>query len=187
MDDPERFGEEYRMLLFGVRRSVRYHLRRRRFYERFHDVVLVVAAASGSATIAAFGSELTANLPSSVKVAVPAAVTVMALVDLVVGSMRKASLHTDLGRRFIALERRLVAAGSSPSEPAIVEATRERLAIESDEPPVLRVLDTLCHNELLRAMGYPRSEFVPVTALQRLFANWADFRFDAPPRQSGAE
>ena len=182
MDDRERLDEDYRMLLFGVRRSVRYHMRRRRFYERFHDVVLLVAAASGSATIAAFGSELTANLPSWVAVAVPAAVTIMALVDLVVGSMRKTSLHTDLGRRFIALERRLVAAGSSPSEAALAEATGERLAIESDEPPVLRVLDTLCHNELLRAMGYPRSKFVRVTALQRLLANWADFRFDAPPR-----
>lgn len=173
------------MLLFGVRRSVRYHLRRRRFYERFRDAALFVAAASGSAAVAAFGSELTARLADSVEAAVPAAVTVMALAYLVAGSLRKARLHTDLGRRFIALERRLVAAGSSPSDAALVEATQERLAIESDEPPVLRVLrvlDTLCHNELLRAMGYPRSEFVPVSAPQRLLANWADFRFDAPPR-----
>ena len=182
MDDRERLDEEYRMLLFGVRRSVRYHLRRRRFYERFRDAALLVAAASGSAAVAAFGSELTARLADSVEVAVPAAVAVMALAYLVVRSLRKARLHTDLGRRFIALERRLVAAGSSPSEAALVEATQERLTIESDEPPVLRVLDTLCHNELLRAMGYPRSEFVPVTAPQRLVANWADFRFDAPPR-----
>ena len=180
--DRERLEEEFRKLLFGVRRSVRYHARRRRFYERIHDWVLFVAVSSGSATVVAFGSELTARLPDWVKMAVPAVVTVAALADLVVGSMRKASLHSDLGRRFIALERRLVAAGSSPSEPALVEATQERLAIESDEPPALRVLDTLCHNELLRAMGYPASEFVRVTAVQRLLANWADFRFDAPPR-----
>ena len=180
--DRERLEEEFRKLLFGVRRSVRYHARRRRFYERFHDRVLLVVLSSGSASVLAFGFELTGMLTDLVKSALAAVVTVAALVDFVVGSMRKASLHSDLGRRFIALEQRLVAAGSSPSEAALVEATQERLAIESDEPPVLRALDTLCHNELLRAMGYPRSDFVRVTAVQRLLANWTDFRFDTPPR-----
>ena len=47
-------GDEYWHLLFGVRRSVRYHDRRRGFYESFHTVVVFLSVIGGSATIAAF-------------------------------------------------------------------------------------------------------------------------------------
>ena len=170
---------KYWGLLFGVRRSVRYHNRRRGFYERFHGFVLLMAVAAGSTTIAAFGSELTAALPTAVKLLAAATVTLLALLDLVVGSMRKAWLHADLARRFIALEQKLVAHQAEPTAAALVDIERDRLEIEADEPPIRRVLDTLCHNELWRAMGYPESEMVPVSFLQRLFANYFDFRFDA--------
>ena len=50
--------------------------------------------------------------------------------------------------------------------------TDRRLDIERQEPPVLRVLDTLCYNELVRAMGY--GEQVRVGFWQRLFANFFD-------------
>ncbi len=65
-------------------------------------------------------------------------------------------------------------------------ATLERLEIEADEPPIKRVLDTLCHNELARAIGEPSQE-KPVRFLQRLFANFFDFRADrlTDPETSG--
>lgn len=168
---------KYWGLLFGVRRSVRYHQRRRDFYERFHGFVLLVAAVGGIATIAALGSERTA-----LQWLAPAIVTLLALLDLFAGSLRKAWLHADLARRFIALERELVAQQAEPTAAALLEIERERLAIEADEPPIRRVLDTLCHNELWRAMGYPESEVAPVSFLQRVFAHYFDFRFDAAGR-----
>lgn len=178
---------KYWGLLFGVRRSVRYHNRRRDFYERFHGFVLFVAVAGGSTTIAAFGSELTAALPTAVKLLAPAAVTLAAISDLVVGSMRKAWLHADLARRFIVLEQKLVAQQAEPTADALLEVERERLAIEADEPPIRRVLDTLCHNELWRAMGYPESQVAPVSFFQRVFAHYFDFRFDTAARAPKVE
>ena len=175
--DRERLAEEYRMLLFGVRRSVRYHQRRRAFHERLHGRLLFGIVASGVVAMAS----LSYGAGSGAATVAAAAMMLLPLFASVAGSMRKAILHLELGRRFIALERDLILL-SDVSEAELARATRNRLAIESDEPPVLRVLDTLCHNELLRAMGYPASEFVRVTRLQRLLANWADFRFDAPPR-----
>ena len=79
----------------------------------------------------------------------------------------------------MALERRLVEIGAAPTGAALVESIRERLDIEADQPPIRRVLDTLCHNEPWRAMGYPESEVVPVSRLRRLFTDCFEFRFDA--------
>ncbi len=39
-------------LLFGVRRSIRYHLRRYQFLDKTHKISMLLAAVSGSATIA---------------------------------------------------------------------------------------------------------------------------------------
>lgn len=47
--------------------------------------------------------------------------------------------------------------------------TNRRLAIEADEPPILRMLDTLCHNELLCAMGQ-EDEIIKVGFWHRCFA-----------------
>ncbi len=178
---------KYWGLLFGVRRSVRYHQRRRDFFERFHGFVLLGAAAGGIATIAAFGSEPLAALPTAVKLLPAAVVTLLALLDLFAGSMPKAGLHADLARRFIALERELVGQQAEPMMAALLEIERERLAIEADEPPIRRVLDTLCHNELWRAMGYPESQITPVSFFQRVFAHTFDFRFDAAARTPKVE
>ena len=157
---------DYRGQLFGVRRSVRYHLRRRGFFERVRGAAILGIAASA---MAALGWAPVAA----------AAILALALLGLAADSTRKARRHGDLARRFIALERRLVEIGAAPTRAALVESIRERLDIEADEPPIRRILDTLCHNELWRAMGYPESEMVPVSFLQRLFANYFDFRFDA--------
>ena len=43
-----------------------------------------------------------------------------------------------------------------------------------DEPPVLRVLDSLCYNEQLRAMDYPESEMVIIGWFQRKMAPFID-------------
>ena len=167
---------EHHNLLFGVRRSVRYHLRRRAFYERLHAGVLFLALVFGSATIATFGAELGKDWPLWVKLLPAALTSVLSAADLVVGSSRKAWLHSDLARKFFDLEREIERARWQVTEELVIEITDRRLAIEADEPPVLRVLDTLCHNELMRAMGYPRDQEIRVDFVQRLFANFFEFR-----------
>ena len=135
-------------LLFSVRRSVRYHVRRERFFDRAHHVGAFVAALSGSATIAT----LLAGHQELVTAAA-AATALAGAVEMVFGLARKARRHNHLAREFIALERDLVRAGEELPEPRLRELEAVRLDIEAREPPVLRVLDAICHDELVTALG----------------------------------
>ncbi len=96
----------------------------------------------------------------------PAAlITVLSGATLVVGTVRKAQLHADLMRQFVELERQLEIGRSTPSKALITQITDERLAIEATEPQVLKVLDTLCHNKLLRATDSSGFLATPVCAV----------------------
>ena len=64
------------------------------------------------------------------------------------------------------------------AEARLAEFAARRLAIEADEPPVLRVLDALCHNELVTALGLDDAERAAVTPLQRWLAPLVDVRPD---------
>jgi hypothetical protein len=160
-------------LLFGVRRSVRYHSRRRQFFDRYRLFTNAVAVIFGSATIvavlSAVGKEYT--------VAAAALVTIFSAVDLVVASSRMARLHEDLYRRSIDLEKRILSISEDQfSEEHLNKFTTMRLDIEVDEPPIKRVLDCICHNELARALGYGRDQFVEVKWYQRLVAQLFDIQ-----------
>ena len=153
---------------------MRYHVRRRGFYERTHAGVLFLALVFGSATIAAFSAEFGKDWPLWLKLLPAALASVLSAADLIFGSSRKAWLHADLARPFIDLERELARTRGEVAEALIAETADRRLSIEADEPPVLRVLDTLCHNELTRAMGYPRDQQIRVAFWQRLCAPFFD-------------
>ena len=176
MENPESSAGEtpagHWSLLFGVRRSIRYHLRRERFLDGAHNLGALVTAISGSAAVASLLGRLDPAL-------VTAAVTVTAVAgaaELVFRTAKTARLHNELAREFIALEKELVLAGEGLPEPRLHELQASRLDIEAREPPPLRVLDTLCHNELLRAMGYPPEQQVRVGFWQRAFAQLFDLR-----------
>ena len=77
-------------------------------------------------------------------------------------------------QKFIELQVQLMAAERSENDEFLGKLTEERLRIEANEPPVLRVLYTLCHNELARAMGYGPKEQIDVSFWQRRFAPFFD-------------
>lgn len=158
-------------LLFGVRRSVRYHNRRRMFFDRWQTVTSLISVVFGSAT---FFAVIGTNNPNIA--AVTAAVVVFfSAVDLVVGTVKVARDHYDLAKRFITLEQEIISV-QELDEKSLIRLKNARLDIEKDEPPVLRVLDTLCHNEMLRSMGYDKEEFKKVGPIQRFFSPMFDFR-----------
>ena len=105
----------------------------------------------GSSAVATFLADLAEGW-SWLPVCLAAAVAVLGTVDLAVGTLRCAYLHGDLARRFISLEQRF-AHGRSLEDDEHEELTRARLGIEADEPPPLRLLDVMCHFELLRSLG----------------------------------
>ena len=126
-------------LLFAVRRSVRYHERRRRFFEIWNSITVGAAAVGGSSAVATILS--TPNwewLP----VAFAGAVSALGAIDLVVSTARRAGQHGDLSRQFIALEQKF-AHGRNLKDREHEESVRERLRIEASEPTILRLLDLM--------------------------------------------
>ena len=158
-------------LLFGVRRSIRYHHRRRLFFDRIHKLSTILSALSGSATIAA----VLANAGPVITIVFAALVAVSSITDLVVGTAQAARLHDDLTRRFIDLEKSIINS-KDLTEEVISSLTARRLDIEADEPPPLKVLDSVCHNELLRAMGYDKDSEVEIKWYQRLTKQFFDLK-----------
>ena len=153
-------------LTFGVRRSVRYHLRRSHFFDRLNKWITFICALSGTATFAT----LIGDLDYKWSMTAALVVAISSVFDLVVNTSQCARSHTDLARRFIQLEEKLVSL-NEPTEEALQSLTAERLSIESDEPPVRHVLNCICHNELARAMGYAEEHYVPISKTQRFFAH----------------
>lgn len=166
-DDGEQIQDRLHALLFAVRRSIRYHNYRRRFFESLATLVQLVTVICGSATVFAVISGW------GVAVYVAAMVTVLSAINLVVSPTRKSILHADLAKRFIDLENAINGVVEM-DEQQLRDFTQQRLKIERDEPPVLRVLDSLCHNEEARAEGYGEEDFVRISAVQRLLAQFAD-------------
>lgn len=136
-------------LLFGIRRSVRYHRARERFFDGLGMLVSGLGVLGGSTAIATLLAQLKSPMASLVASAV---VTASSALGLVVGTSARARRHSDLARSFVDLERAIVLAREiGGDELASFEA--RRLEIEAGEPPILRTLDLLCHNELARSMG----------------------------------
>jgi len=157
-------------LLFDVRRSVRYHNRRRAFYDRLSIFNSWIGVVFGSATVMA----LLADLGQQWAAVAAAVISLVAAFDLVIGTAKQARLHSDLARRFIVLEKKILAK-QSPSAEDLASFTQDRLDIEMEEPPILRVLDALCYREQMRSMDYSKEQLPPpVGFFQRLFAQWFD-------------
>ena len=134
-------------LLFGVRRSVRYHVRREQYFDRAHHLGAFAAALTGFATIAAL-------LADHAALATAAAATALAGAgEMAFGFARKARRHSDLAHDFIDLEKALVQTGDALPESRLRELEAVRLDIEARKPPVLRALDAMCHDELVTALG----------------------------------
>ena len=100
--------EEYGKLLFAIRRSIRYHMRRCRFFDS------ASRATSGASLI--FGSSTLFMLlydkgPSWLAI-LPALVGAASIIALVYETPRMARLHSELARRFIELEQKMMLAES---------------------------------------------------------------------------
>jgi hypothetical protein len=185
----KKLKDDFDYLSFGVRRSIRYHVKRQQFFDRldaftsFFNVVLgsaaVLALLRGNPSTQVPVQNQGLNLTTFDWIGVYAAalVTILSAIELVVGYARKSRQHEKLGCKFIDLERRMITERNDPnfSEANLAVLTGERLNIEAEEPPPKIALDSICHNELLRADGNEnKNEYVQLTRLQRAFAQFFD-------------
>ncbi|MEX3982827.1 hypothetical protein AB4Y45_28030 [Paraburkholderia sp. EG287A] len=157
--------------LFGVRRSIRYNARRRAFFDRLDQTTNMLAVIFGSTAV--YGV-LDAD-QHAVALVASGAVTIISAVNLVVGSSQRARKHDDFARQFSALERDMV---GDESEEKLAQMKRRRLEIEAEEPPVMHVLNCICHNEQMRSEGYDREDLAKIRWWQRLFSQIIDLRED---------
>ncbi len=153
--------EDVYALLFGVRRSIRYHSRRIAWFQFWHRAGATLGALF--ATSALVG--LMASFPR-VGTLASAIVVFFLVIDLVVDHASKANHHRDFVRRFSALEMDMIRAGEATSEDDYKAFLARRLTIEAEEPPINRALDLQCHNELLRALDHDEQP-VPIPWYRR--------------------
>lgn len=184
MDDAageDTIKKRHHEILWSVRRSIRYHTRRRDFFEGCNNASNAFALILGSGTILSVLKD-----SSGWSISLAALVTVFSTINLVFKTTIRAQNHHDLARRFIELEKFLVL--DSPTDAMLQQANAKRLDIEADEPPILRVVDILSHNDLLRATGYDpiseASEYYEVSFFKRLLAPLFDISPDNIRRRS---
>lgn len=155
-------------LLWGVRRSQRYHARRMGFFDRWHKLTAVAGVLGGSAVFVAMAH----HVPGWLAGLGAGLVVLLSSIDLVVGTSEMARRHNDLRRRFCLLEA-AIEAKPEPRPADIARWKEERLAIEADEPPVYVALDLLCENELRRATYPPeKADLINVPWYKARAAHW---------------
>jgi low affinity Fe/Cu permease len=144
--EEEEWRLEWDRQLFSIKRSARYHARRAAFLDFVAKSINIVSMLAGFSVVAsAIGRR------ESVYMAFGIAVAFLSMVNFIFDFPSKARLHAELKRRFAELEKSMV--GLEPGKEAVSEKIRERLAIEVDEPAVVKTLDMMCHNDLVRAQG----------------------------------
>lgn len=175
-------AKELYRLHFDIQRSIRYHQRRRAWFDGWHKLTVGAAAVFGSAT---FYSVLQSYAEAAMILA--GLVTLLSVADFVIGHGPMARLHHDLARDFIRLDARLRIVDGDNAE-LLREIWEERLAIEAREPPTKVILNRICFNEQLRAEGREDEDYyIELGWFQRAMAHVADIgahrRAKKPPKQ----
>ena len=108
---------------------------------------LFPAFLAATTSIATFGEVIAANWPLWAKAAPSAAVSFLIAIPLFFRVNEKALLHGTLKQGFIHLQQQMETKKNlhgDDMEKFLSDITVQRLAIESREPKILRVLDVFC-------------------------------------------
>jgi|SRR5450830_65826 len=171
MTDDIDLDRRWETMFFGICRSCRYHQYRRAFFNRLSRTSSIASVVFGST---AFVGVLQGERAQILALWASAGLVCLATVNVVFNSAVRARDHRDFMRRYVELEKRML---QPVSEELLMSITVDRLSIEADEPPTLHVLNSICHNEQLRAVsGYTVEEYSTISPLQRLFSQFFDYR-----------
>ena len=151
----ENLDERSYDLLFSIRRSARYHYHRRRFYEICNTVTVAISVFGGSLVVTTASAR--EHLPGLewLPVLFGAIIAVSSAISLAVGTSRQANLHAELARDWIYLEAEFNLTKNLEDD-EYLGMVRKRLLIEAREPPPMRLLDAMCHYEILRSLGHKK-------------------------------
>lgn len=167
MQKNQMTDEQY-ALFFDVRRSIRYHDRRRSFFECMHHIAAALTIFMALIILFDLG-KICDTAPWLVSLS--AITALLATFDMV----NKADQHKSLKVRFGKLEMAIIAGGSSQEEWDAHHL--KRLEIEQDEPAIYRALDVLCYNDVAIADGIKTEDLREVDCISRATCHlfhWAD-------------
>ncbi|ABE50971.1 hypothetical protein [Methylobacillus flagellatus] len=170
MINTEKLSSEQWGLLFDVRRSIRYHDKRRSFFLRLHQFTSVLTIMMAGSVVFDFAKP--GEVSWWLKV-ISLGTALLVIFDLAFRFSEKEKIHLDLKGRWIDLESKMLS--KLDDESAWNEFCLDRLKIEQDEPPIYRALDLLCHNELTFAEGLSQSERFDIPCHYLLFKNISHF------------
>jgi hypothetical protein len=153
---------------FGVKKSMRYHSRRRAFFERLDNITNWLVAVVGASAFAAITGEADHGKSWLPKI-LTAIITVIALADVIFACGTRSRIHQDLYRRFsdLAIE---ISGLEHPTARDINRLRAKRLTLEADEPHIIDALERWCWNEEAEARGAAPERLQELTKWQRLRA-----------------
>lgn len=154
-------------LVWRIRLSSLYHLKRERFLDGVDKASKAVSALGGAA---AFSQVKTAGDSG---LWITGFITLIATLSLVYGPSTKARKHAELARDYKRLESDIAACGEDISAPQLSKFEAKFISLESSEPASLGALVTQCHNELSESID-AKGHITPLPIWQRLFKNWFD-------------
>jgi uncharacterized membrane protein YuzA (DUF378 family) len=159
--------ERWYELDFAVSRSLRYHAKRRRFFETCLQIVRVIIAVAGAGTVAAvFGESAKITITFGIIVGIAASI------DLVFEFARRTMTYDHLYRCFADLYAE-IAESDQNSEAQYKKMLSKRRLIEREEPTAYDVLSVVVSNEVLESRGYDFK--YKVGYWQGVFAQFGDF------------
>ena len=133
-------------LEFSIRKSVRYHAKRRRHFEILHHWSVVLTSIAGTSAVTALLGDL-----NTFALVLTSASAIISITDSIVDFSGKQKIYNDLQRKFSELLAKIIEAKKTAENLASWEA--ERIMIEIDEPTQLSLLNCICHNEQKESEG----------------------------------
>jgi len=164
---------------FAVHVGMRYHAKRRAWFDALHRLAMVIAALGSSAAAAALYGGLIAAGEGLVT-----AVAIAAACELAFGFAERGRSADALYRRYAALAGAIAAAKSVDSDLLRLWEKR-RLLIRADCEERLLVLHRICYNLEAEARGYDAEALYEVKPWQRLAAHLVSLPPFHPARREG--
>ena len=160
---------EIEALRFNIVRSIRYHDRRRGFFDKMSKFSKAVSLFGSTA---AFVTVLK-SWSNGWAMGFAATSAFFTIADTIFGSATRYTLHTDLKNRFSKLLVQLEGL-ESPTAQDLARLTETRREIEESEPSVLHVLNCICYNYAINALALDPADRLSIGPIQAFFAQWID-------------
>ena len=159
--------------------SIDYHQRRISFFDWWHKIIIFLGIVFGSGAAAAILAEEYRIFAAAAALVI----VVLNALELVFGISAKARLHSELRRRWIDLETELGNDPESEEHRKLIQSKRN--AIETDEPPVKKMVMQLSANAYHHARGN-NDQKVHVPYWIELFAHYINREFSSPSPSHGS-